>query len=138
MTNPYALEYIYNELSKFKIRPNSISYLYLVDAIYIVTKEKRRMKNFKALVYYPIAIKYGTKPQNVLWDLNKLIDLIYINTDVQIINNYFQIYSGDKISTKTFICVVSRKVSKQIINNKAEMNECHIENSNEKMFAIKS
>ena len=110
--NDFDLCYNINiELCNFEFKQNSLSYEYLTDAIYIVTKDKSTIKDFKTNVYKPIALKYGTKLQNVQWCLDKLIDMMYLNTSTDKINEYFHNYSNPRISTKRFIIGISRKIS---------------------------
>lgn len=107
----FVEEKIILELNKFKFKRNSIAYEYLIDAIKLVVENKYVIKNFNDYVYTAIAKKYNTQPQNVLWCLNKLINLMYFNTDENIITNYFNIYKQDKLTTKAFIIEVARKIN---------------------------
>ena len=107
----FVEEKIILELNTFKFKRNSIAYEYLIDAIKLVVENKYVIKNFNDYVYTAIAKKYNTQPQNVLWCLNKLINLMYFNTDENIITNYFNIYKQDKLTTKAFIIEVARKIN---------------------------
>ena len=60
-----------------------------------------------------IAEKYDTRPQNVLWCINKLINLMYFNTDSKVIGKYFNINKNDKLSTKAFIIGIARKIESE-------------------------
>ena len=104
-------EKIIEELKIFKFKRNSLSYEYLIDAIRTASQQKMVIKDFLHYVYKPIAEKYNTRPDNVQWCLNKLIDLMYFNTDQKIIDDYFNINSEEKISTKEFIIGIARKIS---------------------------
>lgn len=116
--NDFDLFYsIDTELCKFAFKRNSLSYEYLTDAIYIVTKDKSSIKDFKANVYQPIAIQYNTRVQNVQWCLNKLIDTMYLNTSSKKINEYFNNYSNTRISTKSFIVGIARTINRQQLQN---------------------
>ena len=103
-------EKIIEELKIFKFRRNSLSYEYLIDAIKITSQQKMAIKDFLHCVYKPISEKYNTKPDNVQWCLNKLINLMYFNTNQEIIEKYFNISSEDKLTTKEFIIGVARKI----------------------------
>lgn len=113
MTNIEIYDQVTIELSKFKFNRNSMAYEYLVDAIYIVTKNRMAIRDFNYYVYPKIAERYKTEPKNVLWCINKLINLMYLNTDESYINEYFNLYLDEKLSTKAFINEVSRKISKK-------------------------
>lgn len=103
-------EKIIEELKIFKFKRNSLSYEYLIDAIKIVSKQKTTIKDFLHYVYRPISEKYNTKPDNVQWCLIKLINLMYYNTEEEIIDNYFNINKDEKLTAKQFIIGISRKI----------------------------
>ena len=103
-------EKIMYELGKFGFKRNSISYQYLIDAIYLVTNNRNSIKDFKANVYPVIADRYNTKPENVLWCITKLLKVMYLNTDANFIENYFSIQKGEILSTKAFIIHISYKI----------------------------
>lgn len=102
------------QLNHFKFRRSSISYQYLIDAIYIVVKDRNAMKDLKRDVYLPISKKYNAKPENIQWSLNKLIDLMYANTPLEVIYNYFKLYMDEKPTLKFFIVSVARIVYEEI------------------------
>ena len=102
------------QLNHFKFRRSSISYQYLIDAIYIVVKDRNTMKDLKKYVYIPISQKYNTKPENVQWTLSKLIDLMYANTPSEIIYNYFKLYMDEKPTLKFFIITIARNVYEKL------------------------
>lgn len=98
------------ELNHFKFTRSSISYQYLIDAIYLVVKDPKNIKNFNKSIYGKIAKKYETRPENVRWSLNKLIDLMYSNTPLDIIYDYFKFFMDEKPTLKFFIITVARNV----------------------------
>lgn len=102
-------EIIY-ELSNFAFKRNSLGYEYLLEAINIVFENMMSIRDFKRYVYVPIAEKYNTEPQNVQWCIEKLISLMYLNTQSKIIEEYFNIKYYEKLSTKAFIIAVVRKI----------------------------
>ena len=105
-------EKILKQLKYFKFNRNSLGYEYLVQAIYIVLKDKTVVRDFNECVYPKIARKYHTEPQNVLWCINKIMSIMYLNTDVEIIKQYFNLYyDDDKLSTKAFIMEIARNVN---------------------------
>lgn len=113
-------EKIMIELKNFNFKRNSLAYEYLIDAIKIVVNDKGVIRDFSKYVYIPIAEKYGTRPQNVLWCLAKLLNLMYFNTNELIIEEYFNTYRYDKPSTKAFIIGVARKIvlNSELVTNK--------------------
>lgn len=98
------------ELNHFRFSRASISYQYLIEAVYIVIKTPTSIRNFNKNIYEPIAKKYGTRPENVQWALSKLIDLMYSNTSSDIIYEYFKFFDDEKPTLKFFIISVARKV----------------------------
>ena len=98
------------ELKNFNFKRNSLAYEYLIDTIKIVATDRIVIKDFLKYVYGPVANKYNTRPQNVLWCINKLISLMYFNTDEEIIEKYFKVNKKDKPSTKAFIIGVARNI----------------------------
>lgn len=107
-----------DELEKFNFTTGTISYEYLIDSIYIVTKDKLAVRDFKARVYEPIARKYDTRAENVQWCLNKLINSMTYNTSAITISSYFGININQKVSTKTFIVGVARKLRRKTLKNR--------------------
>lgn len=102
-------EIIY-ELSNFAFKRNSLGYEYLIEAIKIVLENKMVIKDFKKYVYMPIAKKYATKMQNVQWCIEKMINIMYLNTQSSRIEEYFKIKYYEKLSTKAFVIGVARKI----------------------------
>lgn len=105
---------IYKELSNFNFSRNSISFQYLILAIYLVSKDKNQIKNFRNGIYKKIAETYNTKPENVMWGINKIIKMMYLNTNEKIIKDYFELYETREPSTKEFIIFISYKVTRNI------------------------
>ena len=121
MEDKDIIEQIIVQLNHFKFRRSSISYQYLIDAIYLVVKDRNVMRDLKKFVYLPIAQKYNTKPENVQWNLSKLIDLMYINTSTDVIFDYFKFifdyfkfFMDEKPTLKFFIVTIARNVYDEI------------------------
>lgn len=101
-------EEIMTQLKKFSLKRNSIGYEYLIDAIKIVSINKLAVKDFKKYVYLPIAQEYNTKPENIFWCINKLINFMCLNTDNKLLDDYFKIGEGKTLTTKAFIIGIAR------------------------------
>lgn len=110
MTDRELYSMIVKELRYFNFSINSIAFKYLVDAIYLVTKDKRKIKNFNQYIYPEIAKEYGTRSENVLWCISKLINIMYENTNKEVINKYFNTYYRGKLSPKLFIIIISNNI----------------------------
>ena len=105
-------EKILKQLKYFKFNRNSLGFEYLIQAIYIVVKDKTSIRDFNECVYPKIARKYHTEPKNVLWCINKIIGIMYLNTEEEEVREYFDLYyEEDKPSTKAFIMEVARNVN---------------------------
>ncbi len=103
-------EEIIFELKNFNFKRNSLAYEYLIEAIKLVVENTMVIRDFKKYVYSPVARKYFTRPKNVCWCINKLITLMYFNTDTTIVETYFNTYKDNKPSSKAFIIGVARKI----------------------------
>ena len=115
---------IMKQLKYFKFNRNSLGFEYLIQAIYIVIKDKTVIKDFNEFVYPRIARKYRTEAQNVLWCINKVINIMYLNTDEEEIKRYFDLYYvEDKPSTKAFIMEIARNVNLIIQSEKKSKKE---------------
>lgn len=110
MEDRKIIDEIIIQLNRFRFTRAAISYQYLIDAIYIVVKDRNTMRDLKKFVYVPISKKYNTRPENVQWSLNKLIDFMYVNTSAEIIYDYFKFYIDEKPTLKFFIISVARNV----------------------------
>ena len=106
-------ELIIIELKNFNFKRNSLAYEYLIEAIKLVVENTMVIRDFKKYVYTPVGRKYFTRPENVLWCINKLITLMYFNTDTNVIESYFNTYLNNRPSTKAFIIGVARKIELQ-------------------------
>ena len=105
---------IYNELSNFNFSRNSVAFQYLIFAIYLVSKDKKNIRNFRNGVYTQIAKIYNTKPENVMWGITKTIKMMYLNTDEKIIKYYFNLYDDTKPSAKEFIIYIAYRVTRDL------------------------
>lgn len=105
---------IYKELSNFKFSRNSIAFQYLFLAIYLVSKDKNNIRNFRNGVYTQIAQAYETKPENVMWGITKIIKMMYLNTDEKVIKEYFKLNDYTKPSAKEFIIYIAYKTTRDL------------------------
>ena len=103
-------EKILIELKNFNFKRNSLSFEYLIETIKIVANDRLVMRDFLNYVYKPVAERYKTSPEKVLWCVNKLISLMYFNTNEEIIEEYFKVNINNKPSTKAFIIGVAKKI----------------------------
>ncbi len=122
MTDLELYNIIVKELRYFNFSINSMAFIYLVEAIYLVTKDKKSIKNFNQYIYPSIAQKYGTRSENVLWCISKLINIMYENTNEEVIKKYFDIYYRRRLSPKLFIIIISNNIQESY--KMGNMTEC--------------
>lgn len=113
--NKIIVDAIMRELNHFRFRRGSLSYQYLIEAIYLVIVDRSSIKNFYQNIYVPIAKKYNTRPDNIQWSLSKLINLMYLNTSNEIVSNYFCFYMEEKPTLKFFIITVAQNVNDSLV-----------------------
>lgn len=113
MTKSPLYEKVIAELSYFKFRRNSLAYEYLINAIMMVNEDSYYIKNFSNL-YKDISMRYQTETSNVKWNITKLIALMYLNTQEDIIQEYFNLLYYEKPSPKAFIIYISKKIDYDI------------------------
>lgn len=61
MEDKRIIDEIVLQLSNFRFSRYSMAYQYLIDAIYIVVKDRNTMRDLKDYVYLPIAKRYNTR-----------------------------------------------------------------------------
>lgn len=109
MTKIPLYDKISAELSYFKLGRNSMAYEYLTSAIEMVNRNSYYIRNFNML-YKDIAWKFETDTLNVRWSLSKLLSIMYLNTEDEIIQTYFNLKHYEKPSVKAFIMYVAKKI----------------------------
>lgn len=105
------------ELKNFNFKRNSLAYEYLVEAIKLVAENIMVIRDFQRYVYGPVARKFFTSPEKVLWCINKLITLMYFNTDEDVIEAYFNTYMSNKPTAKAFIIGIAKKITFKVEKN---------------------
>lgn len=106
----FLVEKIMYELKNFKFKRNSISYEFLIDCILIIIISPWKIKDFSKYVYEEVAVKYKTEAKNVMWNINKLVNLMYLNTDSKLLEEKLNLYEGEHLSAKAFIITIARKI----------------------------
>lgn len=86
-----------------------MAYEYLISAIEMVNRNSYYIRNFNML-YKDIAWKFETDTVNVRWSLSKLLSIMYLNTEDEIIQTYFSLKHYEKPSVKAFIMYVAKKI----------------------------
>ena len=100
-----------NELSLFNFNKSAMGYIYLIECIKLAVSNGELLKDIKNNLYYEVSKQYSNN--NVLkikWSIEKCIDGLYKNTNINILNNYFYIRVHQKLTPKIFITTVVNKL----------------------------
>lgn len=100
-----------NELSLFNFNKSAMGYIYLIECIKLAVSNGELLKDIKNNLYYEVSKQYSNN--NVLkikWSIEKCIDGLYKNTNINILNNYFYIGVHQKLTPKIFITTVVNKL----------------------------
>lgn len=103
---------IYNRieklLSNFDINTNTIGYNYLVDSIFLATKEPCLLEKLNKSLYLEVSKKHNVSSNKVKWNIEKIIRSIIRYTSLSIIHSFFQYTTNP--SPKVFITGIVEKV----------------------------
>lgn len=103
---------IKNELSLFNFNTSTIGYIYLVECIKLALKDSELLSDIKNNLYLKVSKNH--KNSNILkvkWSIEKSIDALYENTNINILDNYFYIEMQQKLTPKLFITTVVDKLN---------------------------
>lgn len=104
MTEENTKNFIINELSNFKFQKYTKGFKYLVETIYLSIIDEYALDNLSKNVFPIIAKKYNEKSiSNVKWCIDKVINSMYNNTDMNILCNYFNLDYNMKPSLKFIV-----------------------------------
>ena len=102
--------YVDNELNKFNFNTNNAAYKYLKDTIMEIIKNNTNVFNLERDIYFNISQKYHKNNCKIIkWSIDKLMERMYLNTDIEIICKYFNFKYDTKPSTKFFIYNIVEK-----------------------------
>lgn len=102
--------YVNNELNKFNFNIKNAAYKYLKDTIIEVIKSNTNVFNLERDIYFNISKKYHKNNSKIIkWSIDKLMERMYLNTDIEIICEYFNFKYDTKPSTKFFIYNIAEK-----------------------------
>lgn len=109
--------FIFNELSRFKLKKYTKGFKFLNEVIYICIVDIDAIENLSKNVFPIVAKKYNEKSYlNVKWCINGVIDTMFNNTEMEIICKYFNIEANVKPSLKlityTIVCKYYYKENK--------------------------
>lgn len=105
--------YIIKELLKFKLQRGSKGFKYLVETIYLSIVDVDALDNLSKNVFPIIAKKYNEKSSlNVKWCIDKVIQTMYNNTEMEVISKYFNLEYNMKPSLKCIVYTIVCNYSK--------------------------
>lgn len=98
--------YIYTELNKFKFNKTSLGYKYLKVAIGYGIEDEFLIEDLNNRLYQKMQEKLNIKKKRIKWNIEKSIETMYINTNMEYVNHYFYIEENEKITPKLFITTI--------------------------------
>lgn len=99
--------FVMNELKKFEFNSSTIGFKYLVECIIIAIENPKFLKNVQREIYQRVGKRYGVKAVNIKWDIEHLINTMYLLTNSKIICKYFNFMEEKKPSAKLIITFIS-------------------------------
>lgn len=96
-------KYVKNELSIFNFNKETEAYKYLIETIYEVIYRKVDDFDLENDIYYKIARINKKRTLQIKWAVEKSINTMFINTNYDVIQRYFNFTEYKKPTTKFFI-----------------------------------
>lgn len=111
-------EVAYDILNNIGIPSHLKGYNYMADAITIAANDPTKLDAITKVLYPEVAKDFGTTPSRVERAMRHSIEVVFSNTDLQVLYKYF----GNSISTmkgkvtnSQFVATLSRVVRKQLV-----------------------
>ncbi len=109
-------KFIFKELSKFNFKKYTKGFKFLNEIIYICIIDIDAMDNLSKNVFPKVAKKYHEKSYlNIKWCIDRVINTMYNNTEMNIVCKYFNLDSNIKPSLKLITYTVVCKYNLEII-----------------------
>ena len=99
-------KYIISELKKFKFNTTSLGFKYIKYAIRIGIENEELLKNFNNGLYLKMQDELNINKKRIKWNIEKSIDYMYLNTNINFLANYFSLEFNQKITSKLFISTI--------------------------------
>lgn len=94
------------ELHTFDLNPATKGYAYIVEAITLSLDDETLLSDMSKGVYKMVAIQNDISVNNVKWAIEKTLKSIIRYTSSNIIEKYFYVVEGEKVTPKTFISTI--------------------------------
>lgn len=109
MLKKSEINYIDSVLNKFKFNKSTIGYECIKKGLYIAIENPMLLYNLNNNLYKNIANELKLCKSRVRWNIERAINQMYINTDMNIIMQYFSLNENEKITPKLFFMVIIDK-----------------------------
>lgn len=98
--------YIDTELDKFKFNKTSLGYKYLKVAIRSGIQDELLIENLNNRLYERMEKELMTNKKRIKWNIEKSIETMFINTNINNVTNYFFIEEDERVTPKLFITTI--------------------------------
>ncbi len=99
-------KYIISELKKFKFNTTSLGFKYIKYAIKIGIENEELLRNFNNGLYLKLQNVLNVDKKKIKWNIEKSIDYMYLNTNTNLLTDYFFLDTYKKITPKIFISTI--------------------------------
>lgn len=96
-------EYLNTELNNFKFNRTSLGYKYLKIAIRLGIQDEYLIDDLNNRLYEKMQDKLGVNKRRIKWNIEKSIETMYINTNMNYVKHYFYIEENENVTPKLFI-----------------------------------
>ena len=104
---------IQKELEKFNFNRDTEAYKYLKETIHEIIYKNNDKFKLEGEIYNKVAIMNKKSTIQIKWTIEKMMDIMYINTRYDIIKEYFNFKEYKKPTTKNFIKNVVENINDQ-------------------------
>ena len=98
--------YIDTELNKFKFNKTSLGYKYLKIAIKHGIQDELLIEDLNNKLYKKMEDELMINKRRIKWNIEKSIETMFINTDINYVTHYFYIEDYERVTPKLFITTV--------------------------------
>ncbi len=110
----YYEKQVKQELHKFEMNIITKGYAYIVEAITLSLENENLLTDMTHGLYKIIAARHGVTVDNIKWSIEKSMKSVIRYTDCKLMNSYFYVVSGEKITPKMFITTIVENLRDKI------------------------
>lgn len=110
----YYEKQVKQELHKFEMNIITKGYAYIVEAITLSLENEDLLTDMTHGLYKMIAARHGVTVDNIKWSIEKAMKSVIRYTNSKIMNSYFYVVSGEKITPKMFISTIVENLKEKI------------------------